>query len=77
MAETLAEIHKIDPNFNKEHFIKECQFEIIPTVLEAYLQGKIDVLKDWCHEAVRLSVFFTCLFYTYINQKICLARTVK
>ena len=53
MAETLGEIHKVDPSFDKERFIKECQFEIIPTVLEAYLQGRIDILKDWCHEAVR------------------------
>ena len=50
MAEALAEIHRIDPNFNKETFIRECQFEIIPTILEAYLQGRQDILKDWCHE---------------------------
>ena len=52
MAEALGEIHKIDPNFDKETFIKECQFEIIPTILEAYLQGREDILKDWCHEGV-------------------------
>ena len=52
MAETLAEIYKIDPNFDKEVFVKECQFEIIPTVLEAYLQGRQDIIKDWCHEGV-------------------------
>ena len=52
MAAALAEIHKIDPNFDKEAFVKECQFEIIPTVLEAYLRGNLPVLKDWCHEAV-------------------------
>lgn len=52
MAAALAEINKIDPNFDKEAFVKECQFEIIPTVLEAYLRGNLPVLKDWCHEAV-------------------------
>ena len=52
MATTLAEINKIDPNFDKEAFVKECQFEIIPTVLEAYLRGNLPILKDWCHEAV-------------------------
>jgi import inner membrane translocase subunit TIM44 len=51
MSETLAEIRKLDPNFDKETFIRECRYEIIPTVLEAFLQGKDDILKDWCHEA--------------------------
>ena len=34
MAATLAEITKIDPNFNKDKFLMECEREIIPTVLE-------------------------------------------
>jgi len=49
-AKTIAEISKIDPLFNKDQFIKECEFEIIPTVLEAYLRGDIECLHDWCHE---------------------------
>jgi len=49
-AATIAEITKIDPQFNKENFIKECEFEIIPTVLEAYMRGDVEVLQDWCHE---------------------------
>ena len=52
MSQTLAEIHKIDPSFDKEVFISECKNDIIPTILEAFLQGKVDILKDWCHEAV-------------------------
>ena len=52
MSHALSEIHKIDPNFDKESFIQECKYDIIPTVLEAFLQGKLDILKDWCHEAV-------------------------
>ena len=35
-AQTLTEIAKIDPSFNKENFLKECEFEIIPTVLEVF-----------------------------------------
>ena len=54
MAEALAEIQKIDSNFVKEEFVKQCQFEIIPTVLEAYMRGEEAILKDWCHEAVRV-----------------------
>ena len=34
MAEALAEILKIDPSFSKEEFVRQCQFEIIPTILE-------------------------------------------
>ena len=52
MAEALAEIYKIDPNFNKEEFVKQCQFEIVPSVLEAFLRGDSAALKDWCHEPV-------------------------
>jgi len=49
-AATLAEITKIDPTFNKDAFLKECEFEIIPTVLEAYLRADSEVLRDWCHD---------------------------
>jgi len=49
-AATIAEITKIDPRFNKDTFIKECEFEIIPTVLEAFLRGDVECLEDWCHE---------------------------
>ena len=34
MAQTLAEIKKIDRNFDKEQFIHHCRYDIIPTVLE-------------------------------------------
>ena len=52
MAEVLSEICKIDSKFTKEDFMAQCKYEIIPTVLEAYLAGNTDVLEDWCHEAV-------------------------
>ena len=51
MAQTMAEIRKVDPKFIKEDFVKQCQFEIIPTVLDAFLKGNLEVLQDWCHEA--------------------------
>jgi hypothetical protein len=34
MAKTLAEITKIDPSFNKDNFLHECEYDIIPTVLQ-------------------------------------------
>ena len=37
MAKTLAEITKIDPSFNKDNFLHECEYEIIPTVLQVSL----------------------------------------
>ncbi len=40
MAEALAEIRKIDRNFSKEEFVKQCQFEVIPTVLEVGLEAR-------------------------------------
>ena len=52
MAETLAEIRKVDPTFCSQDFLKQCQYDIIPPVLEAYMQGMEDVLRDWCHEPV-------------------------
>lgn len=33
-AKTMAEITRIDPQFNKDSFLQECEFEIIPAVLE-------------------------------------------
>ena len=63
MSLTLAEIHKVDPSFDKEMFINECKTDIIPTILEAFLQGKVDILKDWCHEAVSLRVPTRVLVY--------------
>ncbi|KAK3717894.1 hypothetical protein QZH41_014899, partial [Actinostola sp. cb2023] len=50
MAKTLSEITKIDPQFNKDKFLQECEFEIIPSVLEAFLKGNLELLKDWCYE---------------------------
>ena len=34
MSEVLTEIVKMDPSFDREEFVKECQYDIIPNVLE-------------------------------------------
>ena len=34
MSEVLTEVVKMDPNFDREQFIKDCQSDIIPNVLE-------------------------------------------
>lgn len=41
----------MDPNFNKEEFLKQCEHDIIPNILEAMVEGDLEILKDWCHEA--------------------------
>ncbi|KAI0231913.1 Mitochondrial import inner membrane translocase subunit TIM44 [Lamellibrachia satsuma] len=51
MSEVLTEIVKSDPSFDKESFVKEVQFEIIPNILEAMVRGELEILKDWCYEA--------------------------
>ncbi|XP_062888372.1 mitochondrial import inner membrane translocase subunit TIM44 [Mobula hypostoma] len=51
MSEVLTEILKVDPHFDKDTFLKQCERDIIPNVLEAMMRGELDVLKDWCYEA--------------------------
>ncbi|XP_076009662.1 mitochondrial import inner membrane translocase subunit TIM44 [Genypterus blacodes] len=51
MSEVLTEILKVDPSFDKDSFLKQCEHDIIPNVLEAMIQGELEVLKDWCYEA--------------------------
>ncbi|GCB70101.1 hypothetical protein scyTo_0012549, partial [Scyliorhinus torazame] len=51
MSEVLTEILKVDPSFDKDTFLKQCERDIIPNVLEAIMRGELDVLKDWCYEA--------------------------
>lgn len=50
LSETLTEICKIDPTFDTKKFLKQCETDIIPNVLEAMTRGDLEILKDWCHE---------------------------
>jgi len=51
LSETLTEICKIDPNFDAKQFIRDCENDIIPNVLEAMVRGDLDILKSWCFES--------------------------
>ncbi|XP_074834533.1 mitochondrial import inner membrane translocase subunit TIM44 isoform X1 [Carettochelys insculpta] len=51
MSEVLTEILKVDPSFDKDRFLKQCENDIIPNVLESMISGDLDILKDWCYEA--------------------------
>ncbi|CAK5090010.1 unnamed protein product [Meloidogyne enterolobii] len=46
----LTEISKVDPNFNKHNWLRFCEKEMIPNILEAVIQMNVDVLNDWCYE---------------------------
>lgn len=51
LSETLTEICKIDLNFNEKQFIRDCENDIIPNILEAMVRGDLEILKDWCFES--------------------------
>ena len=51
LSETLTEICKIDPNFDQKQFLRDCEQDIIPNILEAMVKGNLEILKDWCFEA--------------------------
>ena len=64
MAATLAEVTKIDPNFNKDKFLIECEREIIPTVLEVCKFVLLQILGlSHCPELL----FNQHQFYFYIQ----------
>lgn len=51
LSETLTEICKIEPSFNEKQFLKDCENDIIPNILEAMVRGNLEILKDWCFES--------------------------
>nr|XP_027212743.1 mitochondrial import inner membrane translocase subunit TIM44-like [Penaeus vannamei] len=50
LSEALTEICKMDPTFDKERFLLECEYDMIPNVLEAMIRPDLEILKDWCYE---------------------------
>ncbi|XP_064111418.1 mitochondrial import inner membrane translocase subunit TIM44-like [Macrobrachium nipponense] len=50
LSEALTEICKMDPTFDKERFLLECEYDMIPNVLEAMIRPDLEVLQDWCYE---------------------------
>ncbi|XP_054835313.1 mitochondrial import inner membrane translocase subunit TIM44 [Eublepharis macularius] len=51
MSEVLTEVLRVDPTFDKDQFLKQCENDIIPNILEAMITGDLDILKDWCYES--------------------------
>lgn len=54
VAEVLTEIAKVDPTFEKSEWLRFCEKEVIPNILEAFIREDLEVLQDWCHERVCL-----------------------
>ncbi|AGO11660.1 AaceriADL118Cp [[Ashbya] aceris (nom. inval.)] len=50
-ARVFAQFKLLDPTFNTEEFTKHLREYIIPEVLEAYVKGDEQVLKQWFSEA--------------------------
>jgi len=48
----IAEIRKLDPNFNKEEWAVEIKETVVPKIIKAHLLGNTSTLKPWMGEAV-------------------------
>jgi import inner membrane translocase subunit TIM44 len=51
MGQALRQLKMIDPRFNLEEFMRDAREFIIPEVMEAYLKGDANTLKEWCSDA--------------------------
>ncbi|VIO97051.1 Tim44-like domain containing protein [Brugia malayi] len=67
ISEVLSEIQKVDPNFEKNEWLRFCEKEIIPNVLEAFIRGDLKILKDWCYERAYNILSATVNEYKKIN----------
>ena len=47
LSETLTEILQLDPSFEKEAFLRECEQEIIPNILEAVCRSELEVMANF------------------------------
>lgn len=52
MSEVLTEIVKSEPTFELHEFLSRVQYDIIPNILESLSRQELEILKDWCTEAV-------------------------
>ncbi|MEN2499544.1 MAG: Mitochondrial import inner membrane translocase subunit TIM44, partial [Marteilia pararefringens] len=46
------ELHQLDDTFSITSFLFYCETSFVPNVLESWMGGHSEILKDWCHEAV-------------------------
>ncbi|KAG9306297.1 hypothetical protein G9A89_018180 [Geosiphon pyriformis] len=50
-AKAISQIKFINPQFNIENFMREARTYIVPEIMEAYLKGDVETLREWCSEA--------------------------
>lgn len=55
-AMVIKKFREMDPNFQMEPFLTEMREYILPEVLDAYVKGDVDVLKEWL-SAAQFSVY--------------------
>lgn len=51
MARVIKKFREIDPSFQTEPFLQELREYILPEVLDAYVKGDVDTLKEWLSAA--------------------------
>jgi len=51
-SEALTEICRVDPTFDVAQFIRIVQYDVIPNIFESLARGELEILRDWCTEAV-------------------------
>jgi len=51
MSDVVTELCRVEPDFSLVNFIRQCETDIIPNVLEAMAREDLEILKDWCFEA--------------------------
>lgn len=51
MSDVVTELCRVEPDFSLVKFIRQCETDIIPNVLEAMAREDLEILKDWCFEA--------------------------
>ncbi|KAE9529246.1 hypothetical protein AGLY_011922 [Aphis glycines] len=51
MSDVVTELCRVEPDFSLVSFVRQCETDIIPNVLEAIAREDLVILKDWCFEA--------------------------
>lgn len=51
MSDVVTELCRVEPDFSLINFIRQCETDIIPNILEALARQDLEILKDWCFEA--------------------------
>jgi import inner membrane translocase subunit TIM44 len=54
-AQVINAIKMVEPGFHIDRFVKDAAEFYIPDIMEAYLQGNMAVLSEWCSEQVYLN----------------------